>query len=71
MPSMIENRLSKLEQARGPVRTSSVHRVIGDSESECLAMIESLVASGRAIESDFFISRVIISPIGLSHDAAA
>ncbi|WP_441258997.1 hypothetical protein AB7008_15225 [Bradyrhizobium sp. 521_C7_N1_3] len=71
MPSMIENRLNKLEQARGPVRTSDVHRVIGDSESECLAMIESLVTSGRAIESDIFIARVIISPSGLSRDTAA
>lgn len=62
MPSMIENRLSKLEMARGPVRTSNVHRVIGESESECEAMIKRLVASGLAIESDFFIARVIISP---------
>lgn len=68
MPSMMENRLSKLELAREPVRSSNVHRVIGDSESECEAMIRSLVASGGAIESDFFIARVIISPAACSHD---
>lgn len=67
MTRAIETRLNKLELARGPARSSSVHRVIGDSESECEAMIERLVASGRAIESDFFIARVIISPGGHSH----
>ncbi|MGY4413213.1 hypothetical protein ACVWW4_004949 [Bradyrhizobium sp. LB7.1] len=61
MTRAIEIRLSKLELARGPVRTSNVHRVIGDSDSECNAMIESLIASSRAIESDLFIARVIIS----------
>lgn len=72
MPSMIESRLSKLEMARGPARTSNVHRVIGDSDSECQALIRSLVASGRASEGDFFIARVIISPAGgLSPDTAA
>jgi len=67
MPSMIENRLSKLELARGPIRSRDVHRVIGDSESQCEAMIKSLVASGRAIESDLFIARVITAPDGRSH----
>jgi hypothetical protein len=61
MTRAIEIRLCKLESARGPVRSSNVHRVIGDSESECKTMIERLIASGRAIESDFFIARVIIS----------
>lgn len=61
MTRAIEIRLNKLELARGPVRSSNVHRVIGESDSECEAEIRSLIASGQALESDFFIARVIIS----------
>ncbi|MFK4720540.1 hypothetical protein ABIE89_001640 [Bradyrhizobium niftali] len=71
MTRAIEIRLNKLESARGPVRSSNVHRVMGDSESECEAMIERLVACGRALESDFFIARVIISPSNCSHSTSA
>jgi hypothetical protein len=58
----IENRLSKLE-AKAPADDDwKVFRVIGDSEEECQAAIDRLIASGEARPTDHFVSRIIVSP---------
>jgi hypothetical protein len=58
----IESRLSKLE-ARAPSGDDwKVFRVIGDSAEECQAAIDQLIASGEALPSDRFVSRVIVDP---------
>jgi hypothetical protein len=58
----IENRLSKLE-AKAPAEDDwKVFRVIGDSEEECQAGIDRLIASGEAQPTDHFICRLIVSP---------
>jgi hypothetical protein len=58
----IENRLSKLE-AKAPADDDwKVFRVIGDSEGECQAAIDRLIASGEARPTDHFVSRIIVDP---------
>jgi hypothetical protein len=61
MARAIEDRLSKLELAQKPAHFEKVHRVIGDSESECRTKIAELIASGLAAVDDFFIMRIIVS----------
>jgi hypothetical protein len=59
----IENRLSKLEAKAPPSEDDwKVFRVIGDSDEECQAAIDRLIASGEARSHDRFISRIIVSP---------
>lgn len=58
----IESRLSKLE-ARAPSGDDwKVFRVIGDSDAECQAAIDRLIASGEALATDRFVCRLIVDP---------
>ena len=58
----IEGRLSRLE-AKAPIGDDwKVFRVIGDSDEECQAAIDRLIASGEALPSDRFMCRLIVSP---------
>jgi hypothetical protein len=58
----IENRLSKLEAKTVSDDDFRVFRVIGDSDEECQAAIDRLIACGEARPTDHFVSRVIVSP---------
>jgi hypothetical protein len=57
----IESRLSKLEAKAPSGDDWKVFRVIGNSDEECQAGIDRLIASGEALRTDRFISRVIVS----------
>jgi hypothetical protein len=58
----IKARLSKLE-AKAPSEDDwKVFRVIGDSEEQCQAGIDRLIASGEARPTDRFMCRLIVSP---------
>ena len=61
MTHAIENRLSNLERLQKPTHLEKWHRVMGDSESECLTKIAELITSGLAAADDFFIMRVFFS----------
>jgi hypothetical protein len=58
----IESRLSKLEAKAPSGDDWKVFRVIGDSDEECQAAIDRLIASGEALPTDRFVSRVIVAP---------
>jgi hypothetical protein len=58
----IENRLSKLESKAPSGDDWKVFRVIGDSDEECQAGIDRLIASGEALPTDHFMCRIIVSP---------
>jgi hypothetical protein len=58
----IENRLSKLEAKAMSDDDWKVFRVIGNSDEECQAAIDRLIASGEARPTDHFVSRIIVSP---------
>ena len=58
----IENRLSKLEAKSVSDDDFKVFRVIGNSDEECQAAIDRLLASGEARSTDHFVSRIIVSP---------
>jgi hypothetical protein len=54
----IENRLAKAVSDDD----WKVFRVIGNSDEECQAAIDRLIASGEARPTDHFVSRIIVSP---------
>jgi hypothetical protein len=58
----IENRLSKLEAKAVSDDDWKVFRVIGNSDEECQAAIDRLIASGEARPTDHFVSSIIVSP---------
>jgi hypothetical protein len=58
----IANRISKLEAKAMPGDDFKVFRVIGDSDEECQAAIDRLIASGEARPTDHFVSRIIVDP---------
>jgi hypothetical protein len=58
----IEGRLSRLEAKAPSGDDWKVFRVIGDSDEECQAAIDRLLASGEALPSDRFVCRLIVDP---------
>jgi hypothetical protein len=57
----VETRLLKLEAAQIPL-VKSWRRVIGDSEAECEVQKCAMIENGRAVETDGFVFRIIVSP---------
>jgi hypothetical protein len=58
----LEYRLRKLEAKAPSDEDWKVFQVIGDSEEECRAAIDRLIASGEARSTDHFLSRIIVDP---------
>jgi uncharacterized protein YjaG (DUF416 family) len=58
----IESRLSKLEAMAPSGDDWKVFRVIGDSDEECQATIDRLIASGEALPTNHFFCRLIVEP---------
>ena len=58
----LQTRLSKLESTVSPARHRIWQRVIGRSNEECEAKRRALIDAGRALESDNFVFRIIVSP---------
>ena len=58
----IANRISKLEAKTSSDDDFKVFRVIGNTEEECQAGIDRLIASGEARPTDRFMCRLIVSP---------
>jgi hypothetical protein len=58
----LQTRLSKLEAIASPEDTRPWLRVIGDSEEECKAKRRATIDAGKALESNNFVFRIIVSP---------
>jgi len=58
----LKTRLSKLESTVSPEDTRAWLRVIGDSEEECKAKRRVLIDAGKALKSDKFVFRIIVTP---------
>ena len=58
----IRTRLSKLEATASTEDTRPWLRVIGDSDEECEVKRRALIDAGKAMESDDFVFRIIVSP---------
>ena len=58
----LQTRLSKLEDAASPDENQIWQRVIGRSNEECEAKRRALIDVGRALDSDNFVFRIIVSP---------
>ena len=58
----LQTRLSKLESTASPEEHRIWQQVIGRSKEKCEAKRRALVDAGQALDSDNFVSRILVSP---------